>query len=130
MYRTVKMMPDELSRYIQDFARPCTSPQWRKGSFYCQHATYGELYWELFEGPWYDFDQTDEIMIAYFMHGMRNMSIAYMLRTLFYHKGEVFTLLLFDRVKRNPYLWRDLRDELEVYDIDAYFVFNLERMYV
>jgi hypothetical protein len=124
------MMPDELSRYIQDFARPCTRPQWRKGSFYYQHATYGEFYWELFDGPWYDFDQTDEIMIAYFMHGMRNMSIAYMLRTLFYHKGETFTLLLFDRVKRNPYLCRELRDELEVYDIDAYFVFNLERMYV
>ena len=124
------MMPDELSRYIQDFARPCTSPQWRKGSYYCQRATYGEFYWELFEGPWYDFNNTDEIMIDYFMHGMHNMSIAYMLRMLFYHKGEVFTLLLFDRVKRHPYLWRDLRDELEVYNIDAYFVFNLERMYL
>ena len=124
------MMPDELSRYIQDFARPCTSPQWRKGSYYCQRATYGEFYWELFEGPWYDFNNTDEIMIDYFMHGMHNMSIPYMLRMLFYSKGEVFTLLLLDRVKRHPYLWRDLRDELEVYNIDAYFVFNLERMYL
>jgi hypothetical protein len=122
------MMPEEISRYIQDFARPRTSPQWRKGSYYHQQATFGELYWELFEGPWYDFINTDEIMIAYFMHGMRNMSIAYMLRTLFYHKGKDFTLLLLDRVKRHPYLCRDLRDELEVYDIDAYFVFHLERM--
>ena len=123
------MMPDELSRYIQDFARPMTTPTWRKGSYYRQHATYGELYWELFEGPWYDFEHNDETMIAYFIHGMNNMSIAYMLRNLFYHKGEVFTLMLFDRVKRNPYLWGDLRNEMEFYDIDAYFVSNLERMY-
>jgi hypothetical protein len=123
-------MPDELSRYIQDFARPRTNPQWRKGSYYSQHATYGELYWELFEGPWYDFDNTNEIMIHYFMHGMHNMSIAYMLRTLFYHKGEVFTLLLFDRVKQNPYLWHDLRDEMTEYSRNTSFVVNLERFYV
>jgi len=114
------MMPDEISRYIQDFARPRTSPQWRKGSYYSQQATYGELYWELCEGPWYDFQHTDEIMIAYFMHGMRNMSIAYMLRTLFLHKGEEFTLLLFDRVKCTP-LWNELLQELG---------FHLERIYV
>jgi hypothetical protein len=124
------MMPDELSRIIQDFARPCTNPNWRKGSYFCQHSTYGEFHWELFDGPWYDFNHTDDIMMDYFMHGMRNMSIAYMLRTLFYHKGEVFTLLLYDRVKQNPFLWHELRDEMEVYDIDAYFVSNLERMYL
>lgn len=124
------MMPDELSRYIQEFARPRTNPQWRKGSYYGQHATYGEFYWELFEGPWYDFDNTNEIMIDYFMHGMHNMSISYMLRTLFYHKGEVFTLLLFDRVKHNPYLWNDLRDEITEYSRDTSFVVNLERFYV
>lgn len=124
------MMPDELSRYIQEFARPRTNPQWRKGSFYCQHATYGEFYWELFEGPWYDFDNTNEIMMDYFMHGMHNMSIAYMLRTLFYHKGEVFTLLLFDRVKHNPYLWNELRDEMTEYSRNTSFVVNLERFYV
>ena len=123
------MMPDEISRYIQDFARPRTSPQWRKGSFYFQHATYGELYWELFDGPWYDFVNTNEIMIDYFMHGMHNMSISYMLRTLFYHKGEVFTLLLFDRVKHNPYLWGELSIELMVYE-PASFVVYLERIYV
>ena len=123
-------MPDELSRYIQEFARPRTKPQWRKGSFYCQHATYGEFYWELFEGPWYDFDNTNEIMMDYFMHGMHNMSIAYMLRTLFYHKGEVFTLLLFDRVKHNPYLWNELRDEMTEYSRNTSFVVNLERFYV
>ena len=119
------MMPDELSRYIQDFARPRTSPQWRKGSYYCQHATYGEFYWELFEGPWYDFNNTDEIMIAYFMHGMHNMSIAYMLRMLFYSKGETFTLLLYDRVKRTP-LWYELLDEMYGHDP----VFHLERIYL
>lgn len=124
------MMPDELSRYIQDFARPCTNPNWRKGSFYCQHATYGELYWELFDGPWYDFEHNKETMIAFFIHGMNHLSIAYILRNLFYHKGQLFTLILFDHVKRNPYLWRNLRDEMEVYNIDAYFVSNLERMYV
>ncbi len=124
------MMPDELSRYIQDFARPRTSPQWRKGSFYCQHATYGELYWELFEGPWYDFDNTNEIMIDYFIHGMHNMSIAYMLRTLFYHKGQVFTLLLFDRVKQNHYLWDELCVEMTEYSRNTSFVVNLERFYV
>jgi hypothetical protein len=124
------MMPDELSRYIQDFARPCTNPNWRKGSFYCQHATYGELYWELFDGPWYDFEHNKETMIAFFIYGMNNMSITYMLRNLFYHKGQLFTLMLFDHVKKNPYLYRNLRDEMEVYDIDAYFVSNLERMYV
>ena len=122
-------MPDEISRYIQDFARPRTNPQWRKGSLYCQRATYGEFYWELFEGPWYDFDHSDEIMIAYFIHGMHNMSIAYMLRTLFYRKGDDFTLVLFDRVKKNPYLWSELRDEITDYD-DTYFLDNLERMYV
>jgi hypothetical protein len=80
------MMPDELSRYIQDFARPRTSPHWRKGSFYSQNATYGEFYWELYEGPWYDFDhENQEVKIAFFLHGMHHLSIAYMLRTLFYH---------------------------------------------
>jgi hypothetical protein len=113
------MMPDEISRYIQDFARPRTSPQWRKGSYYHQQATYGELYWELFEGPWYDFNHTDEIMMAYFMHGMHHLSIAYMLRTLFQHKGEDFTLALFDRIKCTP-LWMELLDELG----------HLERIYV
>jgi hypothetical protein len=120
------MMPDELSRYIQDFARPRTSPHWRKGSYYCQHATYGEFYWELSDGPWYDFENTDENMIAYFMHGMHNMSIAYMLRMLFYSKGETFTLLLYDRVKRTP-LWYELLDEMYGHDP---VVFHLERIYL
>ena len=125
------MMPDDISRYIQEFARPRTSPQWRKGSFYCQHSTYGEFYWEMFDGPWYDFyHEKHEIRLAYFMYGMHNMSIAYMLRTLFYHVGDEFTLLLFERVKQNPYLWHDLRDEMTEYSRNTSFVVNLERFYV
>ena len=124
------MMPDELSRYIQEFAKPRTNPQWRKGSLFCQQTHFGELYWELFDGPWYDFYNTEPIMIAFFTHGMYKMSIAYMLRTLFYHRGDELTYLLFDRVKKNPYLWNELREEMADYDRDTSFVVNLERMYV
>jgi hypothetical protein len=125
------MMPDEISRYIQDFARPLTSPHWRKGSFYSQSATYGEFYWELFEGPWYDFHhENQEVKIAFFLHGMRTMSISYMLRFLFHHVGDDFTLLLFDRVKRNATIWYDLLEEMRGYDRDTLFVANLERIYV
>jgi len=120
------MMPEELSRYIQDFARPRTSPRWRKGSFYNQTATHGEFYWELYEGPWYDFHhENQEVRIAFFLHGMHHMSIAYMLRTLFYHVGVEFTLVLLDRVKKNPYLCSELSNE-----IDDTFLSCLERIYV
>jgi len=123
-------MPDVLSRYIQDFARPRTSPQWRKGSYYSQHATYGEFYWEMFDGPWYDFyHEKDEIKLAYFLHGMHNMSISYMLRTLFHHVGDDFTLLLFDRIKHDPYLWNELCDEIDGYIRDS-SLHHLERFYV
>jgi hypothetical protein len=125
------MMPDELSRYIQDFARPRTSPHWRKGSFYSQTATYGEFYWELYEGPWYDFNNDNkEVRIAFFLHGMHHLSIAYMLRTIFYHIGVEFTLVLLDRIKKNPYLWYELRDEMDDYDRDTLFLSCLERIYV
>ena len=125
------MMPDDLSRYIQDFARPRTSPQWRKGSFYCQNATYGELYWELYDGPWYDFNHDNqEIRIAFFLYGMHSLSIAYMLRTLFYHVGDGFTLTLLDRIKKNPYLWSELRDEMADYDRDTLFVSFLNNLVI
>ena len=120
------MMPDELSRYIQEFAKPRTSPQWRKGSYFCQRVTYGEFYWEMFDGPWYDFHSTEPIMISFFTHGMYRLSIAYMLRTLYYHRGKELCLLMFHHVKQHPYLWGELQDEMGDYDRDTSFVVNLE----
>jgi hypothetical protein len=64
------------------------------------------------------------------MHGMYKMSIAYMLKTLFYHRGNELTHLMFQHVKKNPYLWNELREEMANYDRDTSFVANLERMYV
>lgn len=123
-------MPDELSRYIQEFAKPRTSPQWRKGSLFCQKTHFGELYWELFDGPWYDFHNTEPNMLAFFSHGMYHLSIAYMLRTLFYYRGNELTRLLFNHVKQNPYLSGELWEEMLDYNRDTLFVANLERMYV
>jgi GH18 family chitinase len=37
---------------------------------------------------------------------------------------------LFQHVKKNPYLWNELREEMANYDRDTSFVANLERMYV
>ena len=124
------MMPDELSRYIQEFAKPRTNPQWRKGSLFCQKTQFGELYWELFDGPWYDFYNTEPIMISFFSHGMYHLSISYMLRTLFYHRGIDLTVLIYKHVKQNPYLSGELWEEMLDYNRDTSFIDNLERIYV
>lgn len=124
------MMPDELSRYIQEFAKPRTNPQWRKGSYFCQQTHFGELYWELFDGPWYDFYNTEPIMISFFRHGMYHLSISYMLRTLFYYRGNDLTVLMYKNVKQDPYLFGELCEEMANYNRDTSFVVNLERMYV
>ena len=110
------MMPEELSRMIQDFARPRTSPQWRKGSFFCQDSHYGEFYWEMFNGPWYEFEHREDIMISYFLHGMHTVPIAYMLRTLFYHRGDELVQLLLKELNYCPYLKDILREEMREFD--------------
>ena len=120
-------MPEELSRMIQDFARPRTDPQWRKGSVVCQQTHFGEFYWEMFDGPWYDFNHKEDIMIAYFIHGMNTMPIAYMLRTLFYHRGNDLCRLIYDYVMNHPDLSDELFQEMMEFDRDTLFVANLER---
>ena len=129
------MMPEELSRMIQDFARPRTNPQWRKGSYIYQQSYFGEFYWEMFEGPWYEFEHKEDIMISYFIFGMNSLPIAYMLRTLFYYRGDELVQLILKELNLCSYLMNNLREEMRECDrntkwIKIYYRNNMSHEYV
>jgi len=60
-------MPDEISRLIQDFARPQTAADWKRGSYMRRtQVGYAELYWKTWKGFWYEFHHDDEEVRAHF----------------------------------------------------------------
>ena len=68
-------MPTELSKLIQEFARPRCRPDWRCGSNVCRTAGFLELYWVT--TPWYDFWHPDlNRRLDYFMFGWTTCRIS------------------------------------------------------
>jgi hypothetical protein len=63
-------MPSEISTYIQQMAGPRTRPDWRKGSMMFRETMFSQLYWEINDGPWYEFAHPDiNVCIQFYLQG-------------------------------------------------------------
>ena len=109
-------MPTELSKLIQEFARPRSRTDWKKGSYMRRTTGYAEFYWEMCEGAWYDFDHPNpDVMIAFYYYGWINyrLSGANLLLGLSQRVDASFLLIrtMFDRMTTEenlPFLAADV----------------------
>lgn len=63
-------MPLEISRYIQQMAGPRTRPDWRKGSMMFRQNKFAQLYWEIGDGPWDEFNHPNvDVCIQFYLQG-------------------------------------------------------------
>ena len=62
-------MPLELSRIIQDYARPRTRTDWRNGSLMFRTVGFDDLYWRYMDNyPWYTFTHSNpNVMVTFFL---------------------------------------------------------------
>ena len=112
-------MPEEVARIIQDFARPCTRADWRKGSYLRRTCGYAALYWETRTGFWYDIDHPDEdVRLSIYMYAWTTSRICgiNMLLGLSAHAPQRFVEKLFERMT-TANLWHLA---LEAHYFDSY----------
>ena len=70
-------LPHELSMLIQEFARPVTRGDWRRGSYMHRTCGYAALYWKTMTGFWYEFSHSnEEVRMSVYMYAWSTSRIS------------------------------------------------------
>ena len=112
-------MPSELSRLIQDLARPRTRPDWRRGSYMSRNVGFSQFYWECGDGPWYTYyHENFDCMLDFYKYGWYNSLVSgiQILRTLVENDASFSIVMALFALMSTPENITYLRNEIREQD--------------